>query len=61
MHLKDNPHYLGEGTINFPAVVEAMTAIGFDKWAELETEAPKDLKSDLRRNLGFIRNLAAKS
>jgi L-ribulose-5-phosphate 3-epimerase len=61
MHLKDNPHYLGEGTINFPAVVEAMTAIGFDKWAELETDAPKDLKSDLRRNLGFIRNLAAKS
>lgn len=61
MHLKDNPHYLGEGKINFPAVVEAMTAIGFDKWAELETDAPKELKSDLRRNLGFIRNLAAKS
>jgi len=61
MHLKDNPHYLGEGTINFPAVIEAMIAIGFDKWAELETDAPKDLKSDMRRNLGFIRGLAAKS
>jgi sugar phosphate isomerase/epimerase len=61
MHLKDNPHYLGEGKINFPAVVEAMTAIGFDKWAELETEAPKELKSDLRRNLAFIRGLAAKA
>ena len=61
MHLKDNPHYLGEGKINFPAVVDAMTAIGFDKWAELETEAPKELKGDLRRNLAFIRGLAAKS
>jgi L-ribulose-5-phosphate 3-epimerase len=61
MHLKDNPHYLGEGKIDFPAVVAAMTAIGFDKWAELETDAPKELKSDMRRNLGFIRNLAAKA
>jgi L-ribulose-5-phosphate 3-epimerase len=61
MHLKDNPHYLGEGKIDFPAVIAAMTAIGFDKWAELETDAPKELKSDMRRNLGFIRGLAAKS
>jgi L-ribulose-5-phosphate 3-epimerase len=61
MHLKDNPHYLGEGKIDFPAVIAAMTAIGFDKWAELETDAPKELKSDMRRNLGFIRNLAAKA
>ncbi len=61
MHLKDNPHYLGEGKINFPAVIDAMTAIGFDKWAELETDAPKELKADMRRNLGFIRGLAAKS
>jgi L-ribulose-5-phosphate 3-epimerase len=61
MHLKDNPHYLGEGTIDFPAVIAAMTEIGFDKWAELETDAPKELKSDMRRNLAFIRNLAAKS
>jgi L-ribulose-5-phosphate 3-epimerase len=61
MHLKDNPHYLGEGKIDFPAVIAAMTAIGFDKWAELETEAPKELKGDLRRNLAFIRGLATKS
>jgi L-ribulose-5-phosphate 3-epimerase len=61
MHLKDNPHYLGEGKIDFPAVITAMTEIGFDKWAELETDAPKDLKGDMRRNLGFIRGLAAKS
>ena len=61
MHLKDNPHYLGEGKINFPAVIDAMTAIGFDKWAELETDAPKELKADMRLNLGFIRGLVAKS
>ena len=36
--MKDNPHYLGEGPINFPAVIDALGDIGFDKWAELETE-----------------------
>ena len=29
MHLKDNPHYLGEGPIDFPAVMKAITDIGF--------------------------------
>ena len=38
VHLKDNPHYLGEGPINFPAVIDALGDIGFDKWAVLETE-----------------------
>ena len=33
VHLKDNPHYLGEGPINFPAVIDALGDIGFDKWA----------------------------
>jgi L-ribulose-5-phosphate 3-epimerase len=61
MHLKDNPHYLGEGSINFPAVVGAMAEIGFDRWAELETDCPKGVVPDMKRNLGFIRNLAAKA
>ena len=29
VHLKDNPNYLGKGTIDFPAVVAALADIGF--------------------------------
>lgn len=58
VHLKDNPHYLGEGPINFPAVIDALGDIGFDKWAELETDCPsKDVQADMTRNLGFVRGL----
>jgi L-ribulose-5-phosphate 3-epimerase len=58
MHLKDNPHYLGEGTIDFPAVVKALADIGFSDWAELETESPTgDIPADMGRNLKYIRGL----
>ncbi len=58
VHLKDNPHYLGEGPINFPAVIDALGDIGYDKWAELETDCPsKDIQADMIRNLGFVRGL----
>jgi sugar phosphate isomerase/epimerase len=58
VHLKDNPHYLGEGPINFPAVIDALGDIGFDKWAVLETESPsKDVQADMTRNLGYVRGL----
>ena len=58
MHLKDNPHYLGEGPINFPAVIDALGDIGFDKWAQLETDTPsKDVQADMTRNLAFVRGL----
>jgi L-ribulose-5-phosphate 3-epimerase len=58
IHLKDNPHYLGEGPINFPAVIKALVDIGFDKWAVLETSCPSDnVQADMTRNLAFIRAL----
>jgi sugar phosphate isomerase/epimerase len=58
VHLKDNPHYLGEGPINFPAVIDALGDIGFDKWAQLETDCPsKDVQADMVRNLGFLRGV----
>ncbi len=57
MHLKDNPHYLGEGTIDFKGVVKAMSDIGFAEWAHLETDSPsKGVEADMRRNLAFIRD-----
>jgi L-ribulose-5-phosphate 3-epimerase len=59
VHLKDNPHYLGEGTIDFRAVIDALADIGFDKWAQLETDCPTSVEADMRRNLMFIRGLIA--
>lgn len=60
VHLKDNPHYLGEGTIDFKAVVAALADVGFAEWAQLETVCPsKDVPADMSRNLKFIRGLMA--
>jgi L-ribulose-5-phosphate 3-epimerase len=57
VHLKDNPHYLGEGSIDFKAVIAALADIGFDGWAQLETDSPVSVEADMRRNLKFIRGL----
>ena len=59
VHLKDNPHYLGEGSIDFKAVIDALADIGFDGWAQLETDSPASVEADMRRNLKFIRGLIA--
>lgn len=57
-HFKDNPHYLGEGSIQFQPVVEAIRDIGWSGWANLETDAhPGSLDADMRRNLGYIRGV----
>jgi sugar phosphate isomerase/epimerase len=59
MHLKDNPHYLGEGKIDFPAIMKVIRDIGFTGYANLETDAksPASLEDDQRRNLQFLRKL----
>jgi sugar phosphate isomerase/epimerase len=58
VHLKDNPHFLGEGTIDFKRVVAALDDVGFDQWAQLETECPTgSIAADMDRNLRFIRAL----
>lgn len=59
VHLKDNPHYLGEGKIDFSAVINALADVGFDGWAQLETDCPTSVEADMRRNLKFIRELIA--
>jgi L-ribulose-5-phosphate 3-epimerase len=60
VHLKDNPSYMGQGKINFPAVVDALADIGFDKWAQLECVAPSgSVEDDMKKNLGFIRGVIA--
>jgi sugar phosphate isomerase/epimerase len=57
-HFKDNPHFLGEGTIRFAPVVEAIRAMDWSGWANLETDArPDHLDADLERNLKYIRGI----
>src|SRR5271156_5608044 len=61
-HLKDNPHYLGEGSIQFLPIMRAIRYIRFSGYANLESDAPtKQLEADMRRNLAFIRNIMAQS
>src|SRR5215468_2082054 len=52
VHLKDNPNFLGQGKIDFTAVVDALADIGFDKWSQVE--------NDMGANLKFIRGVIAK-
>jgi L-ribulose-5-phosphate 3-epimerase len=62
VHLKDNPHYLGEGTIDFPAVVKALADIGFHEWAQLETDSPSgSVADDTTKNLAYIRGVMART
>lgn len=58
-HLKDNPHYLGEGSISFPRVIEAIRDIGFTGAANLETDTHggSTVEADMRKNLDYIRHV----
>jgi sugar phosphate isomerase/epimerase len=52
IHIKDNPHYLGEGKIDFEKVVDAIADIGFKEWLVLETDCPsRDVEADFRINI----------
>ncbi len=58
IHLKDNPHYLGEGDIQFAPIMHAIRDIGFTGFANLETDAhPQAVEADMRRNLMYIRQI----
>lgn len=60
IHLKDNPGYMGEGKIDFPAVMRAIGEIKFQGFANLETSAPShSIENDMNRNLAYIRKLMA--
>jgi L-ribulose-5-phosphate 3-epimerase len=59
-HLKDNPHFLGEGQIQFRPILQAIKDIGFEGYANLETDArPDAVDADMHRNLAYIRNVLA--
>jgi L-ribulose-5-phosphate 3-epimerase len=60
VHLKDNPNFMGQGKIDFAAVVNALADIGFDKWTQLECVAPTgSIENDMGANLKFIRGVIA--
>jgi sugar phosphate isomerase/epimerase len=56
-HFKDKG-YMGEGKVDFPAVIRAIAAVGFRGFAVLETSSPSgSVADDLRRNLAYTRRL----
>jgi L-ribulose-5-phosphate 3-epimerase len=58
LHFKDNPHMLGEGSIQFAPIVRAIRDIGWSGWANLETDArPASFDEDLRQNLSYIQRI----
>jgi len=57
-HFKDNPNYLGEGKVKFRESLEAISKLGFEGFANLETDSPsKNLEADMKRNLTYTRKL----
>jgi sugar phosphate isomerase/epimerase len=62
IHLKDNPHYLGEGKIHFPSLMRVIAETGFRGFANLETSSPsKSIEKDMARNLAYVRSLMAEA
>jgi sugar phosphate isomerase/epimerase len=58
IHLKDNPHFLGEGGIDFAPIMHAIRETGFNGFANLETDTHSEtMEADLRRNLIYIRGV----
>ena len=58
LHFKDNPHYLGEGQVDFATVVDTLADIGYDRRVLLETDSPSgDVEVDLTRNQAYVRRL----
>jgi L-ribulose-5-phosphate 3-epimerase len=58
MHFKDNPGYLGEGQINLTDTIRAVSRIGFEGFANLETDSPsKVVETDMKRNLSYVMRL----
>jgi L-ribulose-5-phosphate 3-epimerase len=56
-HFKDEK-YLGEGKVDFPAILQAIADIDFQGYANLETSSPSgSVENDIRRNFTYLRKL----
>ena len=57
-HFKDNPGYIGEGPIDFPKVAQTISQVGWEGFANLETDSPsKSVEADMRKNLSYVRRV----
>jgi sugar phosphate isomerase/epimerase len=59
IHLKDRNALLGDGTIDFPRLVESILKSGFEGWCMLETAVVGTVEESFKRNAGYIRKLLA--
>ena len=60
VQFKDNPHFLGQGSVDFAAIIDVLADMGFDRWVQLETDCPSgDVEVDMTRNQAFVRRLIA--
>ena len=58
MHFKDNPNYLGDGNIDMAGVLRSVSRIGYEGFANLETDSPsKSVEADMKRNLAYVRKM----
>ena len=56
MHIKDTGgNHASEGEVDFPAVIEATHAIGYNGWLVLETPSKDDSIASAVKNLKFVR------
>src|SRR5262249_28492199 len=61
VHLKDNPNYLGQGKIDFVAVVYAESGRVFVFGGQQQSKNPnREIENDMGANLKFIRGVIAK-
>ena len=59
VHMKENGHRLGEGTLDWPRISKALAAIGYEGWMQIEWAMAKDdsLIDAYQHNLAFLRRL----
>jgi L-ribulose-5-phosphate 3-epimerase len=57
MHVKEIGAEMGEGELDFRAILEAISQVGWDGYLVLETEAGDDPAGNAARNLAFVRGL----
>lgn len=55
LHAKDAGHMLGKGRIDFAKVREAVDAIEYRGWIQIEAAAPRDLVADYTAHAKFLR------
>lgn len=61
LHFKDAGFLFGKGRVDFKRVREAVDAIGYRGWIQIEAAAPNGLVADYRANLAFLRGLFPKA